>query len=299
MKYTQLALALAVLLLGGAGIAMDGSVDISEVQPQEFTVDEYSVLWVTVDPAVVSCSMLISSIDRGEMMYNSALDRWQFPWTFDDSRAANSLRARCTDTEGDVTTGPVIVAPVENIVIDPGDEEPDEVDATEWDAEEIIATSPVLIKTPCPGGEDFTHPCRTVYFLDSLGHRHAFPNEKAYFTWYDDWSNIHVISEENMADFPLSGNVRYKPGVKMIKFPSLNTVYAVARFGVLRPIASETAASDLYGADWNQQIDDVSEAFYFNYIIGDELTHAIGFDKAAQEASVSSINNNLVEMYEE
>lgn len=264
--------------------------------PQDFTVS-------ASDPSgVASCSLVVSSdFDNAEpMVLNSLTGLWEATWTFTTDRTANSIRARCTDTLGNVTNGPARVMNVSEVPIEPLDgdsgesgEGEAEVDATEFDRETIIEASPVLIKSQCPGGEDFTHPCRTVYFLDTEGVRHAFTNEKAFFTWYDNYDGLYVISEENMASYALGRNVRYHPGKKMVKFPSVNTVYVVGQQGALFPIASEDDARALYGDNWNQQIDDVSEVFVTNYTRGSTLHTAAELDVDTLRNSVVSINDNL------
>ena len=62
--------------------------------------------------------------------------------------------------------------------------------------------------------------------------------------------------------------------MKMVKIISDPKVYAVSRGGLLRWIGTEEIAKALYGNDWNKQIDDVSDAFFFNYRIGDPITSA-------------------------
>lgn len=276
---------------------------VSAVSPLSatYTVPETFVATASDPSGVASCTLLVSSLYETPMVFNADLDRWEATYTFTTVRSANSIRAVCLDSLGNETKGPSKIISVAEAPIDVPDggggevePVPVEVDATAWSEAQVVATSPVLVKTVCPGGEDFTHPCRTVYFLDNNGKRHAFPNEKAYFTWYAAFENIHLITDSMMASFSLGGNVRYHPGTKMIKFPTVPKVYAVARYGVLRPIVSEEVAMGLYGENWNGQIDDVSEAFYSNYIFGDDLTHAIGFDVQAQRASVSSINDNIL-----
>ncbi len=259
-----------------------------------YTVPQQFYVTASDSAGVVFCTLVISSIYETPMTLNVALNRYEATYTFTTERTANSIRAKCTNGAGDVTTGPAKIVSVSEVVLTPTDGSASvEVDATDWTRDAVIAVSPVLIKTPCPGGEDFTHPCRTVYFLDKWGGRHAFPNEKVYFTWYNDWSNIHVISSTMMASYTLGPNVVYKPGVKMVKFPSLNTVYAVARYGILRPIDSEAVASALYGANWNKQIDDVSEAFYKNYNFGELVHVASDFHVDVERGAVVSINDNL------
>jgi hypothetical protein len=77
-----------------------------------------------------------------------------------------------------------------------------------------------------------------------------------------------------MAAIPLGGNVTYRPGVKMIKIQSDPSVYAVDTGGVLRWVKTQELAEALYGQNWAKQVEDVSDAFFFNYTIGEPITNA-------------------------
>jgi hypothetical protein len=123
-------------------------------------------------------------------------------------------------------------------------------------------TSNTLIKT---------NSSPAVYYCGMNGKRYVFPNEKTYFSWYKDFNGVTVITAEQMAQIPIGGNVTYRPGMRMIKITSSPTVYAVGVGGVLRPIASEAVAVAIYGNDWNTKIDDISDAFFVNYTVGEEL----------------------------
>jgi len=264
--------------------------EVSTVSPLSavYTVPQTYSVTATDPSGVTACTLIVSSIYETEMTYNEESDLWEVEYTFNTERSANSIRARCTDALGNETTGDSKIISVEDAPIATS-----EVDATEWTAGELTAASPVLIKLVCPGGEEITHPCRTVYFLDNEGLRHAFPNEKVYFTWYDDYSDLHLVSDDVMSSFSLGRNITYHPGTKLVKYQTVRTVYAVERYSLLRPIASEEVAIELYGEDWNQQIDDISEAFYANYSYGETIDESSDFDVDAQQESVSSINDNL------
>ncbi|MFH1632270.1 MAG: YCF48-related protein [bacterium] len=150
-----------------------------------------------------------------------------------------------------------------------------------------------LIKMQCEAGNEVNDPCRAVYYYGDDGKRHAFPNEKVYFTWYDNFDGVIIVTDEFMASISLGRNITYHPGTKMVKFQTMHTVYAVSAGGVLRAIASESVAQDLYGTAWNQQIDDISDAFYRNYSFGDGIYNASSYNIEAERASVSNINDDL------
>lgn len=129
-----------------------------------------------------------------------------------------------------------------------------------------------LIKSVCEDVADES--CRAVYYVDSVGARHAFSNANVFFSWYDSFDDVVEVSASYLAQFSLGAPVTYKPGVKMVKFISVPTVYVVAEGGVLHAIPDEDVAEALYGASWNTQIDDISDAFYSHYTIGEALDGA-------------------------
>jgi hypothetical protein len=132
-----------------------------------------------------------------------------------------------------------------------------------------------------------------VYYRSSTGTRHAFPNEKTFFTWYTDFSGVEEISTSAMAELRLGKNVTYRPGVRMVKFVTDPKVYAIAKGGQLRWIASEAIASALYGSDWNKKIDDLSDAFAADYTPGLEIMQASDFSPATAAVGTPTIEANF------
>jgi hypothetical protein len=114
----------------------------------------------------------------------------------------------------------------------------------------------------------------TVYYYGSDGSRYAFPNEKTYFTWYSDFSDVKTISDSALANIALAGNVVYRPGTRWVKIQSDPKTYAVSPEGQIRWIESEEVASGLAGSDWNTMIDDVPDTFFVDYTVGASLTDA-------------------------
>lgn len=110
-----------------------------------------------------------------------------------------------------------------------------------------------------------------VYYYASNGKRYVFPNEKTYFTWYADFSNVKIVPLDQMSLIPIGGNITYRPGTRMLKFQTDVKTYIVTRGGVLRWVKSEDVAKGWFGDQWNSYIDDVSEAFYVNYTFGNPV----------------------------
>ncbi len=131
-----------------------------------------------------------------------------------------------------------------------------------------------------------------VYYVGADGKRYVFPNEKTYKTWYSDFSGVQTITDAELAAMPIGGNVTYKPGLKMVKITTDPKVYAVDAHGTLRWVTSEAVAVALYGANWNQMIDDVPDAFFTNYTIGADITSSSSFVPSAVLAAAGSINSD-------
>jgi hypothetical protein len=125
---------------------------------------------------------------------------------------------------------------------------------------------------PCVSGSLIKASLPSVYYCGADGKRYVFVNDKAYFSWYPDFSMVQTISDEALALIPIGGNITYRPGSRMIKIQSDPKVYVVARGGILRWVASEAVAVRLFGTAWNTMIDDVSDSFFVNYRIGDPIT---------------------------
>jgi len=114
----------------------------------------------------------------------------------------------------------------------------------------------------------------TVYYYGGDGQRYAFPNEKTYFSWYEDFSDVQTISDSALADITLAGNIVYRPGSHWIKIQSDPKTYAVTTEGTIRWIETEEVAEGLAGSDWNAFIDDVSDTFFVDYTVGTSLMSA-------------------------
>lgn len=123
-----------------------------------------------------------------------------------------------------------------------------------------------LVKLP-DDGNPTTQEDSAVYYIGRDGRRHAFPNSRVYASWYQDFSQVRVVTLDTLSRIPLGANITYRPGVTMVKFTTDNKVYLHVGNRHLRWVASEAAARDLFGPDWNRHIDDISDVFYTDYLI--------------------------------
>ncbi|MFH1712270.1 MAG: DsbA family protein [Patescibacteria group bacterium] len=124
---------------------------------------------------------------------------------------------------------------------------------------EAAANAGDLIRCP-----DFT----ATYYLGEDNKRYVFPNENTYYSYYENFSDVKWISCADLGNLPIGGNVPYRAGTRLIKMPSVPTTYAIEPGGVLRAIQSETQAQELFGNNWAQFVDDLSEAFFPTYELG-------------------------------
>lgn len=131
-----------------------------------------------------------------------------------------------------------------------------------------------------------------VYYYGLDGKRYVFPNEKTYKTWYSDFSTVKTITDEELANIQIGGNVTYRPGVKMVKIQTDPKVYVVSKGGVLRWVKTEIIASIIYGVDWSAKIDDAPDAFFTNYTVGSEIALASDYSISSEINSSLSINSD-------
>ncbi len=109
-----------------------------------------------------------------------------------------------------------------------------------------------------------------MYYVGADGRRYVFPNEATYFTWYHNFDNVEWLSDAEVAALQIGPIIPLRPGIKLMKYPSVPSVYAVEPGGVLRSIRDEAQLASL-GYRLNQVVD-ISEAFAAAYRTGDELS---------------------------
>jgi hypothetical protein len=91
----------------------------------------------------------------------------------------------------------------------------------------------------------------------------------------------------------LGKNISYRPGTRFVKFTTSPKVYAVEAGGVLRWIVSESLAADLFGREWNRNIDDISEAFYGDYRFGEQIDEVSDYVLNTENSTVTFPSDNF------
>lgn len=152
---------------------------------------------------------------------------------------------------------------------------------------------PTPAEAPVSGGRLIkTAAASAVYYLGGDGRRYVFPNEKTFRSWFPVTPSVRTIGRDEMARYPLGGNVTYRPGVRMLKIQTDPKIYAVSRNGLLRHLNSEAVAEGLYGPAWNTHIDDISEAFFVNYRVGPPVTDVFEYNPVSERLRVPTIEHD-------
>lgn len=138
-----------------------------------------------------------------------------------------------------------------------------------------------------------------VYWYASNGKRYVFPNVKTYYTWFtsNDFGRVQVISDYELSQLPLGGNVTYRGGAKLVKITTDPRVYAVSRYGTLRWVTSEYLAAQLYGSNWRWQVEDVPDAYFVNYTLGNPIYSASDFNVSTEYNGVSTPTDNISNLW--
>ncbi len=131
----------------------------------------------------------------------------------------------------------------------------------------------------------------TIYYLGEDGKLYTFPNDKTYFSWFEGFDDIQVVSAETFGSYPLGGNVYYKPGSLLVKTPTSLKVYAVGIGGELRWIESEELAKEFYGENWNLLVDDIPDGFFTNYFFGEPVDSSDDYDPEVEEEQAPTISH--------
>ncbi len=132
----------------------------------------------------------------------------------------------------------------------------------------------------------------TLYYIASDGKRYVYPNEKIYKSWFIDFSDIVTISAEELAKYPLAGNISYRPGVVLVKIQTDPKVYAISKGGILRWIKTEKLAKKFYGENWAMLIDDLVASFFTNYTVGQDIDEENDYDADEEVNNTDTVEKN-------
>jgi len=250
--------------------------------------DTLQLFWGTSGSAVAGVTLKLSIDDGASFpttiasgLVNNGYYSWTVPEIASDSNAKLKIlgfdggRAVTLSVSAGFTikgTEPVVEPEPEPVIYDFDPAQETAAATTIGDDKGIIDVDlPSGTVTCLPNSRIKPVSSSAVYYCGADNKRYVFPNQKTHDTWYDGFAGIIELDDATIAQIPLGGNVTYRPGVRLVKIQTDPKVYAVAGGGVLRWVASEAVAVALYGENWNQMVDDVPDAFFTNYVMGEAI----------------------------
>lgn len=290
---------LALPLLFAAAPVLAAGPTIGTVSPASPTANTPVTLQANVSSSagVQSCHLYIESEDIGEMTINGNVASRMYTFT---RGGVHTAFVFCRDMSGGMASGPntsinvqgmlIVAPPLSNPVPTPTNPTP--APTTPTPSPTTSTFSGKLVKLHCAAGALADDICKAVYFVTADGKRHAFPNSRVFFTWYQNFNSVQEVTMEQMSQFQLGRNVGYRPGIRMVKFTTDPKVYAVGRGGILRWISTEAVAVSIYGPTWNTMIDDIPDTFYLDYTFGANIAVASDFNATTEQSSATTIEAN-------
>ncbi len=131
-----------------------------------------------------------------------------------------------------------------------------------------------------------------LYYVGEDNKIYVFPNASTYFSWFDEFVDIIVVSEEAFGGYELGNVVYYQPGSLLLKTQSSLKVYAIGVNGELRWIESEDLAREYYGDNWNLLVDDIADGFFTNYFMGESIDESEDYDPDLVSEEIPTISHN-------
>lgn len=155
-----------------------------------------------------------------------------------------------------------------------------------------VIANPILAETTYEGKVVKLEGTSTLYYIALDGKRYVYPNEKTFKSWFNDFSDVVTVTADELAQYTLAGNIRYRPGVLLVKIQTDPKVYAISKNGVLRWIKTERLAKKLYGQYWTSLIDDIAASFFTNYTVGEDIDDDEDYDADEETEENDTVEEN-------
>ncbi len=109
-----------------------------------------------------------------------------------------------------------------------------------------------------------------VYYVTEDYGRYVFMNSHIFFTWYDSFASVKLVSDATLSALPLRGLMLPKAGVVLIKIQSDNRVYVLEQgtdllVPRLRALPDEATAQKNFGNVWARYVIDVEPTFFTKF----------------------------------
>ncbi len=132
-----------------------------------------------------------------------------------------------------------------------------------------------------------------IYWLATDGRRYVFPDHPTLQSWLvQEETTGEVLSDEELADHPIAGNITMRPGNSLVRFTSNPTMYVVARGGELRPV-SDALAQAFYGMMWQTKLQTLDVTQFQNYRVGKAIQYTSEFEPVAEMSFVMTPDTEI------
>ncbi len=195
------------------------------------------------------------------------------PWTFDLGSDSTELYLVLKDRHGflvhrDLTVEHSVDACEETDVIEEEEEQDVDEEVNEEENTEDASENDGAVTTIPDGTLIKSADFDTVYLVQG-GKRMPFARHVIYFSWYENFDGVQLVSNQTLASIPVGKPVLPKQGF-MVKIQSLPEVYVVTEVNgqyFLDHIPNEAAAAEAFGEDWAFKIIEL-ESSMFTYFAG-------------------------------
>ncbi|RMH18729.1 MAG: hypothetical protein D6698_06620, partial [Gammaproteobacteria bacterium] len=157
----------------------------------------------------------------------------------------------------------------------------------------VFGSSPITgeteeISSVLPGWYIRSYNNPTVYYVQEGSLiRRPFWDATTFMTWADSWSEVIWVTDATLPTLTLGQPMLPQPGVALVKVQSDPRVYWVEEDAdgsyLLRHIANESVASQIFGSAWADYIIDVSVGIFSHYTVGEDITFAESLDTSRLE----------------
>lgn len=124
----------------------------------------------------------------------------------------------------------------------------------------------------------------TVYLVTEDMKRRPFMDAQTFLT-YGEWEDVVWVEDATLQTLPMLPMIVPKPEIVLVKVNSMRDVFFVEEgenLPILRRLASEEVAKELFGVDWADYVLDISPTMFRSYVVGegiDRVEDLAGFDR--------------------
>ncbi len=137
----------------------------------------------------------------------------------------------------------------------------------------------------------------SLYWYSKNDKRYVIPNKQTFDTWFPSGGSkpaVKFLDDQDLVKIPIGGNVTYRPGTRLVKIATDPKVYAIGHHGVVRWLASDEVASQLFGSDWREaSVDLIADAFFVNYSVGYRIDNISDYDPILEKKASITIDDDM------